>query len=224
VDPDDVGRRRLRALERLAVELRCDPNPELETALIMRWRARAVEPAEPAEAREARAPESLQPPPGRSRRAPVLLLLIVIGLAVGVTVLVSALGGDDEKGTRATTPAPTTARTAAAPKPPPGPVRLQPLPGIRGASGTARLAGRRLELRLRGLAPRAPEGYTAWLYSSIADAVAVARFSGDGRMTASLPRSPRRYRFIDISQEPADGNPNHSGISLLRVPVASLLR
>ena len=36
-----------------------------------------------------------------------------------------------------------------------------------------------------------------------------------------LPKGFQRYRFIDVSREPADGNPNHSGDSVLRVPKLS---
>ena len=41
-------------------------------------------------------------------------------------------------------------------------------------------------------------------------------------MTAKLPASAAGYRYLDVSQEPADGNPNHSGQSVLRVPLRSL--
>jgi hypothetical protein len=52
----------------------------------------------------------------------------------------------------------------------------------------------------------------------------VAHFSGSrARLEAPLPRGFQRYRFIDVSSEPADGNPNHSGASVLRVPLAKLL-
>ena len=39
-----------------------------------------------------------------------------------------------------------------------------------------------------------------------------------------LPLDPARYRWIDISREPLDGNRNHSGDSVLRVSVARLMR
>jgi hypothetical protein len=44
-----------------------------------------------------------------------------------------------------------------------------------------------------------------------------------GALTAKLPADARKYRFVDISREPADGNPNHSGASVVRVPLAPLL-
>jgi hypothetical protein len=226
-----LGRRRLVALERLAVELHTDPSDELEAALIVRWRGRAaVIPAAPPE--PAAGPATSERPPreraSSSRPWPALLLiLIVIGLGVGVALLASALGGDDNRTSPATTAERTTASSTAR-RPPPRPVPpragLQPLPGVRGASGSARIVGRQLRLRLRGL-PRTAGGYTAWLYNSIADAAPVARFAGgNGSLKAELSRKPSGYRFIDISREPPDGNPNHSGISVLRVPVASLIR
>jgi hypothetical protein len=39
-----------------------------------------------------------------------------------------------------------------------------------------------------------------------------------------LPRNASHFRYLDISLEPADGNPNHSGESVLRVPLAKLSR
>jgi hypothetical protein len=42
-------------------------------------------------------------------------------------------------------------------------------------------------------------------------------------VTAELPAAAARYRYIDVSLEPADGNPNHSGQSVLRVPLRGLL-
>ena len=41
-------------------------------------------------------------------------------------------------------------------------------------------------------------------------------------LTASLPRNWRRYRWIDISREPPDGNPSHSGESVARVRTRKL--
>jgi hypothetical protein len=41
-----------------------------------------------------------------------------------------------------------------------------------------------------------------------------------GRTTVDveLPVDPRRFRFFDVSREPADGDPAHSTISVLRGP------
>jgi hypothetical protein len=63
-----------------------------------------------------------------------------------------------------------------------------------------------------------------WLFDDVSDARQVAQFKGAGAVIgASLPNGFQRYRSIDVSREPADGNPNHSGDSVLRVPLSKLL-
>jgi len=96
------------------------------------------------------------------------------------------------------------------------------------AEGTARLVGRGpgawLELRVKGLPPF--DGtYVVWLFDAASDAVGVARVArGSFDVRTRLPLDPARYRWIDISREPLDGNRNHSGDSVLRVSVARLMR
>jgi len=77
-------------------------------------------------------------------------------------------------------------------------------------------------MTVAGLPP--PQGsYEVWLYNDEIDSVPVASFrSGSATVTAKLPASAAGYRYLDVSQEPADGNPNHSGQSVLRVPLRSL--
>jgi hypothetical protein len=95
------------------------------------------------------------------------------------------------------------------------------------ARGQARIVGRgqdaRLELRVRGL-PVADETYEVWLFNSALDTVGLARVArGSFAIRTRLPKDAGRWRYLDVSREPLDGNPNHSGASLLRVPVARLL-
>jgi len=152
-------------------------------------------------------PESAAPSPQPDDRGRFMLALLG-GLAITlVVVVVLALSGDDDE------PAPT--EQAAASRP----VALEPV-GESPARATARIDDGRLELSVRGLPPA---GYVVWMYDSVTDARALAGArSGNFRVTPRLPAGYRRYRFIDVSREPADGNRNHSGQSVLRVPTAGL--
>ena len=109
----------------------------------------------------------------------------------------------------------------------PGAVALRPVTPAVHAEGAARILGRgsgaRLELRVRGLPPL-DEAYVVWLYNATSDAVGVARVArGSFALQTRLPRDPARYRYLDISREPLDGNRNHSGASVLRVRMSRLL-
>ncbi len=59
--------------------------------------------------------------------------------------------------------------------------------------------------------------YELWLLNSADDLVSIASFevpaSGTARVTVPLPGG---YRFVDLSAEPDDGDPAHSGDSVLR--------
>jgi hypothetical protein len=74
-----------------------------------------------------------------------------------------------------------------------------------------------------GLAAPTGGSYEVWLYNDEIDAQPITSFrSGSATVTAKLPAGAASYRYIDISLEPADGNPNHSGQSVLRVPLPEL--
>ncbi|MDQ3991717.1 MAG: anti-sigma factor, partial [Actinomycetota bacterium] len=67
--------------------------------------------------------------------------------------------------------------------------------------------------------------YTVWLYDSVAEARPLARFRGSrASLDLRLPRGLSGYRYLDVSREPPDGNPNHSGESVLRTPLGRLTR
>jgi Anti-sigma-K factor rskA len=102
-------------------------------------------------------------------------------------------------------------------------VPLRPVSADVRATGEARLAGGdRLELRVEGL-PVRDGAYEVWLFNSASDAVGLARVArGSFSIRVRLPKDPARYRWLDVSSEPLDGNPNHSGASLLRARVAGL--
>jgi hypothetical protein len=149
--------------------------------------------------------------PRRQRRRWPLVAVAVALLAVAagaVGALVASGGG----GGRSPVPAfPRGARLSAVT--PGGPGR-----------GTATVRGRRLRVKVAGL-PALEEAYEVWLYNDVTDAVPLGRHVGGAfTLTVTLPTGAGRYRFIDVSREPLDGNPNHSGASVLRVPLGRLLR
>ena len=151
----------------------------------------------------------------RKRPSPlaVLLPLVILAALVGVIVLIS--GGDDSDDS----PAPATQQPADSGADKPQRVRLEGLGGSR-ARGTATVDGNRLRLRITGL----PKGaaYEVWLYDSVIDARSLGRLNANGALRAKLPANARGFKSLDVSREPADGNANHSGQSVLRVPVEKL--
>jgi len=100
-------------------------------------------------------------------------------------------------------------------------------PGGAGPSGTVRLSrqlGRtRLRVSLEGL-PNPKGRYELWLYDSRRRAVSVTSFPTPLAVVDTvLEEDPRRYRYVDLSVEPPNGNPGHSVQSVLRAPVSELL-
>jgi len=93
--------------------------------------------------------------------------------------------------------------------------------GPRGAHADARLRSTTMRLTVSGL-PRVGAGgfYEVWMMRDATHLVALGSFrvGADGRARVDLPvtASPRRFPVLDISREPADGDPAHSGHSVLR--------
>jgi anti-sigma-K factor RskA len=93
--------------------------------------------------------------------------------------------------------------------------------GPRGAHADARLRSTTMRLTVSGL-PRVGTGgfYEVWMMRDATHLVALGSFrvGVDGRARVDLPvtASPRRFPVLDISREPADGDPAHSGHSVLR--------
>jgi hypothetical protein len=62
-----------------------------------------------------------------------------------------------------------------------------------------------------------------WFFNSRQDAKSIgAQRVNDGTFQGlgTLPPDWQRYRFVDVSREPADRNPDHSGDSVLRGALA----
>ena len=159
------------------------------------------------------------PEPRRSRRGAVIAALGLLAVAGAIAALV--LGGGDADPARDSDD-----RAGSQPAAPPdrrsddgASVALEPLTGGRGRGRVSAAEGGLLVISLRGL-PRPEGAYEAWLYNTVVDAQSLGRFEGaNGRLQGTLPAGASRYRFLDVSLEPADGNANHSGDSVLRVPL-----
>ena len=159
-------------------------------------------PSAPAEEGEGAAPRSI-----RAGLVTLLALLLISGLVFALVATINSREPD---------PLPPLVRS---PEPPPAAASVTPLTlvsvsaGSRTASGTGELVpGGALRLRLRGLAPGR---YAVWAFNSIREARRVATFRGPAAtVRARMPSG--RYRYLDISREPDDGNPAHSGQSVLR--------
>jgi hypothetical protein len=94
----------------------------------------------------------------------------------------------------------------------------------RGAAGAVRLTGRAggtARVRLSGLQPSGRgEFYELWLLGARGQLVSLGSVrvpaSGSAALRVELPVDPRRFRYLDVSREPADGDPGHSSDSVLR--------
>jgi anti-sigma-K factor RskA len=108
-------------------------------------------------------------------------------------------------------------------------VDLKPVDGRgQGATGIVSLeprAGRKGERQALRTAAEGGDFYELWLLGDGGELVSLGsvRVPSSGRATlenVQLPVDPERFRFLDVSREPADGDPGHSSISVLRGPSA----
>jgi hypothetical protein len=157
----------------------------------------------------------------RSRRRIVLVVLAGV-VAVAVIVGIQRSGGDDSK-----TPTPTPAPSASQPQQATTPKKVEQTKlaavGNATATGTASLTDGRLRLNVMGLPDPRGGTYTVWLYNSVIDSRPIGTGKGTAiKLNAKLPADAKSFRYVDVSLEPADGNPNHSGDSVVRVALAKL--
>lgn len=177
----------------------------------------------------------------RRTRLPLLLAVLAVAALALVALLVTRGSGDDKTSGKAPAAA---APAASAPSEPSKPAKATPRkPAARaagkkvalaavagsagGAAGKASLAdgGKRLILDVEGLPEPGSGSYQVWLYNSVIDAESIGASRGrDLKMDLKLPGRASHFRSVDVSREPRDGNPNHSGQSVLRVPFAKLAR
>jgi anti-sigma-K factor RskA len=188
-------------LRLVAARLRALGPEEWELAAPTPLRAAVAEQHAPVERRRARrggrfAPGLVLRP---ALAAAAVLALVVLGTALGALIA----GGDGS---------PSAGREVALAAVGDGP---------RGAHADARLRSTTMRLTVSGL-PRVGTGgfYEVWMMRDATHLVALGSFrvGADGRARVDLPvtASPRRFPVLDISREAADGDPAHSGHSVLR--------
>lgn len=99
-------------------------------------------------------------------------------------------------------------------------VELAALPGYEGFGGEAELDGRDLSVDLTGVQPKQGEFYEVWLLEfeggQLKDLVALGTIDASGRYKISQSVDLSRYNTVDVSIEPDDDNPAHSGVSVVR--------
>lgn len=94
------------------------------------------------------------------------------------------------------------------------------------SSGEAEIIRRgssyRLRIDLSGV-PNQPASYIeVWLIDrQVKGMISLGPFHGDGDYTIPSGVDPAKYPIVDVSIEPADGVPTHSGVSIVRGLVAS---
>jgi Anti-sigma-K factor rskA, C-terminal len=144
----------------------------------------------------------------RLRLAPaagLAALLLALGVAAGV--LIGGGGGEGAASPIAT-------------------LAMSPIDdGPQGAHGSVRLAAgeRRATVDVGGLDPSGARGfYELWLLDDNGRMVALGSFrvgeDGKAEIELPLPVAPEQYRYFDLSLQEDNGDPAHSGISVLRGP------
>ncbi len=145
------------------------------------------------------------PAPGHRARG-VLVAAVLVLLLVVAGASWWALAGRDEGG--ANGPA----------------IALAPVgtsdPAARGEAHTAR-GGAALALDVSGMPESAPgTSYELWLLDGPERLLSLGTFrvpaSGDASLEVPLPVPVTDFAYVDVSREPDDGDPGHSGDSLLR--------
>ena len=248
-EPADVARGRDAVLELLADALEVDGHDRRDRVRQAvaalpddAWNARGAGPAVPsppgpkphrplperdpdraAVARELDDELYFQPEPQRSRRSGVLAVLGLLAVLGALLALILSGGDDDgDSNESGSQPAP---KQGGGPSPAPegDSARLAALVGGPG-KGTVSITDDGATISIRGLANPSPGTYQVWLYDSIVRAKSLGTIQGGkGTIDVQLPPDAGKYKYLDVSHEPDDANPNHSGDSVMRAPLEDLL-
>ncbi len=146
----------------------------------------------------------------RARRWPrwaAPMAALVIGVALGAGVLVVAQNRSDSVTVEATAPLTS--------------VPTGPLSHVPGQLGRAELVvtnqGQQVRVSASDLPSMPGTSYEVWLFGDDGRMVSLGSLDqGQGQFTVPDDISTQEYRTVDISDELPDGNPAHSGISMVR--------
>lgn len=110
---------------------------------------------------------------------------------------------------------------------PPTRLVLQPVGNLDvAAKGKVGVRDDRVTVRLTGLKPTdGDEFYELWLLGADKELVGLGSFrvgkDGTAALRLPLPVDPGAFQYFDVSLEAGDGDPGHSGVSVLRGPTTS---
>jgi hypothetical protein len=162
------------------------------------------------------------------RRAPIAAALAVLLIGAVVAIALAAGGGDDDSGggdsgatdVGATTPDGET--TTAPAEPETRPVTMRRLNGTYGR-GTAQIVDGRLRLDVDSFLRPVGGGYAVWLYNSADDARRLyATTDTSIQRDFRLPDGYEEYRYVEVARAVPELDSDHSGLTLLRVPLSAL--
>ncbi len=150
---------------------------------------------------------SSTPPPRRWSRWAAPLAAAVVGIAVGAgAVIVSQNRANDV----------TLEATAPLTPVPGGPLAADQQEQLGKAELVAAATGQEVRVTAADLPP-SNDSYEVWLFGDDGRMVSLGTLSdGSGSFTVPAGINTQEYRVVDVSDEPPDGNPLHSGISLIR--------
>jgi anti-sigma-K factor RskA len=171
--------------------------------------AEGWEPAEPPPLRLPGLEPTAAAAPARPRRRLVLRPVVAAFCAVALLAAGTGLGVVLDRD-----PVPAT------------PLALAPVGDLdTAASGRVGVKNDRVTVRVDGLSPTdGGQFYELWLLGADKQLVGLGSFqvgkTGEVTLKLPLPVDPSAFRYFDISLEPGDGNPGHSGVSVLRGPTS----
>ena len=205
-----------------------EPPPRRRETVVLREPKPEPVDAEPDEARDtATAPKPdddfyFAPEKRSSRRVGLFWILGLMAVLGALAAIILSSGDDDSSNADGNRSEPPPTQGGPGPDPSGDSAELAPLGGDRG-EGSIAVTDEGATVTIRGL-PKPDGSYQVWLYNSVVQAQPLGSIpDGSGRLEVKLPADARSYQFLDVSQEPADGNRNHSGDSVLRAPLGELL-